>query len=287
MRILDWPCLLFCFLFPFSLSVSRCSHVVVFVRVLCVLFLTFQYHGRGFAVTRGPGGGVEVSVSEAFITLKDHKDRFKNDLPCRLINPAKSELGIISKAILDRMVSAVRVATEINLWRSTGSVIDWFKGINDKSRHTFVCFDVVQYYPSIGEMLLIKALDFAATYTVIADEERNIVMHARKSVIFKDGQAWIKKGNGSMFDVTMGSFDGAEVCELVGAYLLNQLAEHIPKEQISLYCDDGLAIIKNASGGTAERLRKKLTAVFTANGLRVTIDPNLKVVDFLIWFCGK
>eukprot|EP00117_Sycon_ciliatum_P004623 scpid58526/ scgid4794/ len=222
-----------------------------------------------------------MAKSEAFITLKDHKDRFKNDLPCRLINPAKSELGVISKAILDRMVSAVRVATEINLWRSTRSVIDWFKGIDDKSRHTFVCFDVVQYYPSIGETLLKKALDFAETYTVITDEERNIVMHARKSVIFKDGQAWIKKGNGSMFDVTMGSFDGAEVCELVGAYLLNQLAEHIPKGQIGLYRDDGLAIIKNASGGTAERLRKKLTAVFTANGLRVTIDSNLKVVDFL------
>ena len=166
-----------------------------------------------------------MAQSDAFITLKDHKDRFKNDLPCRLINPAKSELGVISNAILDRMVSAVRVATEINLWRSTGSVIDWVKGIDDKSRHTFVCFDVVQYYPSIGETLLKKALDFAATYTVITDEERNIIMHARKSVIFKDGHSWIKKGNGSMFDVTMGSFDDAEVCELVGAYLLNQLTE--------------------------------------------------------------
>ena len=34
---------------------------------------------------------------DAFITLKDHKDYFKNHPKCRLINPAKSEIGIISK----------------------------------------------------------------------------------------------------------------------------------------------------------------------------------------------
>ena len=33
-----------------------------------------------------------LARSEAFITLKDHKDNFLNKLPCRLINPAKSEI---------------------------------------------------------------------------------------------------------------------------------------------------------------------------------------------------
>ena len=28
----------------------------------------------------------------------------------------------------------------------------------------------------------------------------------------------------SLFDITMGSYDGAEVCELVGFFLLNKLA---------------------------------------------------------------
>ena len=33
---------------------------------------------------------------------------------------------------------------------------------------------------------------------------------------------WIKKGDNPYFDVTMGSYDGAEICELVGLYLLYQ-----------------------------------------------------------------
>lgn len=40
---------------------------------------------------------------EAFITLKDHKPNFANNPTCRLIDPAKSEIGKISKQILDRI----------------------------------------------------------------------------------------------------------------------------------------------------------------------------------------
>ena len=39
----------------------------------------------------------------AFITLKDHKPNFDNKPTCRLINPTNSEIGKISKEILDRI----------------------------------------------------------------------------------------------------------------------------------------------------------------------------------------
>ena len=42
-----------------------------------------------------------MAKREAFITLKDHKDNFLNSLPCRLINPAKNEMGLVSKHIVD------------------------------------------------------------------------------------------------------------------------------------------------------------------------------------------
>ena len=47
----------------------------------------------------------------------------------------------------------------------------------------------------------------------------NIINHARKSLLFDDSGAWVKKDGNPLFDVTMGSFDGAEVYELVGLYL--------------------------------------------------------------------
>ena len=39
----------------------------------------------------------KVTCSEAFITLKDHKENFENNPKVRLINPTKSEVGRISK----------------------------------------------------------------------------------------------------------------------------------------------------------------------------------------------
>ena len=41
----------------------------------------------------------------------------------------------------------------------------------------------------------------------------------------------MKKDNSS-FDVTMGSFDGAEICEIVGLYLLDKLSNLLGKETL-------------------------------------------------------
>ena len=40
----------------------------------------------------------------------------------------------------------------------------------------------------------------------------------------------------------MGSFDGAEICELVGIYILHNLSQITNKRDIGLYRDDGLMI---------------------------------------------
>ena len=62
------------------------------------------------------------------------------------------------------------------------------------------------------------------------------------------------KKNGNTFDVTMGAYDGAEVCQLVGTYILHQLSTKYNNEHIGLYRDDGLAISKNTSGPQGEKI---------------------------------
>ena len=79
----------------------------------------------------------------------------------------------------------------------------------------------------------------------------------------------------------MRSFDGAEVCELVGLYLLNSLAKRFGSENIGLYCDDGLALIKCTSGRLADKVRKDLCAQFLEFGLKITAEVNHHVVNFL------
>ena len=87
--------------------------------------------------------------------------------------------------------------------------------------------------------------------------------------------------SGVEFDVTMRSFYGAEVCELVGLYLLHHLAKIFGKEAVGLYRDDGLAVLCNASGPDAERVRKKVTQFFQCHQLKVTVDANRIQTDFL------
>ena len=70
----------------------------------------------------------------------------------------------------------------------------------------------------------------------------------RKSFLFDKTSTWVKKGNNSLFDVMMGSFDGAEICEFVELFLLNQLSTVIDKSSVGLYRDDGLTAINNTNG---------------------------------------
>ena len=44
----------------------------------------------------------------------------------------------------------------------------------------------------------------------------NAIMNSRKGFLFYDGNPWVKKDTLQHFDVTEGSFDGAEICETCG-----------------------------------------------------------------------
>ena len=80
-----------------------------------------------------------------------------------------------------------------------------------------------------------------------------------------------------MFDVTMGSFDGAEVCELIGLFLLDNLSDKYGKNNVGLYRDDGLVLLRNASEPQSERTRKDITREFKRQGLNISISANLKI----------
>lgn len=224
-----------------------------------------------------------LARNEAFLTLKDHKENFASALPCRLLNPSKSEMGVVSKRILDNIVSTLRGRTTINLWKNTAGVLEWFRGINEKTNCKFISFDIVEFYPSISEKLLGEALDFAQQHVKISTRDIEIIFHARKSLLFRDGRAWMKREKESPFDVAMGSYDGAEVCELVGAFLLNRLtaSKACHSDEAGLYRDDGLAVTRNASGHETDATRKRIIGIFKEHGLRITIEINLPTVNFL------
>ena len=101
-------------------------------------------------------------------------------------------------------------------------------------------------------------------------------MQTKQSLLYNDQTAWCKKN--SNFDVTMGSFDGAETCELVGLYMLSQLEKL--GINIGLYRDDGLATC-NKTARETENIKKEICKIFAENKLNITIEANKKIIDFL------
>ena len=67
-------------------------------------------------------------------------------------------------------------------------VIDWFKGICNKHFCKFVMFDIKDFYPSITEILFKKAWTFAKAQRLLSDDDKAIIYHARKSLLFNDKQ---------------------------------------------------------------------------------------------------
>ena len=84
----------------------------------------------------------------------------------------------------------------------------------------------------------------------------------------------MKKDNPD-FDVTMDSFDGAEVCELAGLYLLDILSEVFGDNRIGLYRYNRLSCFQNLSGPESEKIEKKLCKIFKKHRLNITVKCNL------------
>ena len=78
----------------------------------------------------------------------------------------------------------------------------------------------------------------------------------------------------------MGAFDGAECCDLIGLFLLQQLSTQIPGLSIGLYRDDGLCV-SELTARLAEKARQKIVQIFRKNGVKITSTANLSQVQFL------
>ena len=168
-------------------------------------------------------------------------------------------------------------------WTDPQQVINWFNCIENKNSMQFIKFDVKEFYPSITEQLLEKAIRFGQKHCDISQQDIKIIFNAAQSVLYHNEEAWIKRKEGvsPTFDITMGGYHGAEVCELVGLYMLSEMGQFIPKEDVGLYRDDGLMVIKRQSGRKTEVLKQKLHTFAKSIGLGLEIEGPMEKTDFL------
>ena len=224
---------------------------------------------------------IEINgTGSSFITLKDHKENFLNRPTTRLLNPAKNEIGRISKHILQNINKTLSEEIKVNEWKNTESVINWFKNIPNKHLYKFLMFDIKDFYPSIKEKLLWEAIRFAKLYISTTNKDIEAIFHARKFLLYYNDEPWVKNGE-SNFDVSIGSYDGAQAYALIGIFMLSLLSKYINKNRFGLHKDDGLAILKNTSSLEAEKLNKKYQKLFKEIELDIIIQCNLKITIYL------
>ena len=91
--------------------------------------------------------------------------------------------------------------------------------------------------------MLDNAMLFARQYIDIPQKDLRVLKHCRKSLLYYDNEPG--KKTESCFDVTTSSFDGAEICELVGIHILSFLSNKLDKQSAGLYRDHRLVLLRN------------------------------------------
>ena len=71
----------------------------------------------------------------------------------------------------------------------------------------------------------------------------------------------VKKDGDTLFDATICSFGGAEVCLLAGLYRLDKVSKPLGSINAVLYRDDGLALIHDANSPKLDKLRKDIVTL--------------------------
>ena len=125
-----------------------------------------------------------------------------------------------------------------------------------QSSCSFIQFDNKDFYSSITDNILHQTLKFTKQHTNINKNDLHIINHCCKLLLFSDNKSWKKKTTDSCFEATMGSFDGAEICELVGLYIRSKVEKILSKSNFGLYRDDVLVLLGNFNDKKLAKLGK-------------------------------
>ena len=98
--------------------------------------------------------------------------------------------------------------------------------------------------------------------------------------MFSKEGALAKRGENGLFDITMRSFDGAEICKIVTIYLLEKLSPLFLKENIALYRDHGLATVNSRSVPVLDRMKNDIISILKIEDLTkiYCLDDTLDLV---------
>ena len=82
-------------------------------------------------------------------------------------------------------------------------VLTWCNSLDNKKNLHFIQFDICEFYPSITEKLLTKAIEWADRFSPIPDGDKEVILAATNYISYNNGEPWKKKECENFFDLTM------------------------------------------------------------------------------------
>ena len=76
--------------------------------------------------------------------------------------------------------------SSVNQGRDTDSLVTWFENTKNKNKCIFMQYDIEEFYPSISEDLLKKAINYARSFIDSSSDEEETIMHCQKSLVFNN-----------------------------------------------------------------------------------------------------
>ena len=80
-----------------------------------------------------------------------------------------------------------------NQWPSTSTLMEWLRDIENKKPVNLLNLTLWNSTPELLE----KSINFARSIIEIQDKIINIIKHTRKTLLFHEGTAWVKKEGNS------------------------------------------------------------------------------------------
>ena len=110
------------------------------------------------------------------------------------------------------MNKEITSSIQVGYWKNSSVVIKWFRNLENNSYSLVIIFDIQDFYSSILLSAFNRAIEFGKEISNSLNDENSMIMITRETLLFSDGEAWVKKNEEDAFDVPLGLYDGAEMC---------------------------------------------------------------------------
>ena len=83
--------------------------------------------------------------NHAYISIKDHNEGFPDKISCCLNNPSKTDMGKLSKQILDKVNTSILEKIKVDPWKNMSSFTEWYCNFKRKDQCSFAVFDIESF----------------------------------------------------------------------------------------------------------------------------------------------